>query len=183
MNASESDLPANSVVRKIENATFTDLVFASGRSLRLSKFLASYVESEDEVRFSLPVESAGFNSPEVLIKSNSGRFLYQTVIGYAAKPRIDREAHPYIQAEVPDGRLGFACLHLPCAAVRDYFYLPKRNSNDQDVNFYELLKVKPESSGGHSPRLPLAAPGTGRKQCFQDRPLSSDTSYEPPGCP
>lgn len=138
-------LPSDRVARKIEYPVFTDIVFASGRSLRLSKFLASYVEPEDEVRFSLPVESGGFNSPELLIKSNSGRCLYQTMIGYAAKPRIDRQAHPYIQAEIPDGRLGFACLHLPCAAVRDYFYLPKRNSNDQSVNFYELLRVKPEA--------------------------------------
>ena len=134
------------VARKIEHPAFTDLVFASGRSLRLSKFLASYVDPEDEVRFSLPVESDGFNSPELLIKSSSGRCLYQTLIGYAAKPRRDRQAHPYIQAEIPDGRLGFACLHLPCAAVRDYFYRPKRNDSDQGVSLYELLKVKPEAS-------------------------------------
>ncbi len=136
------------VARKIEHPAFTDLVFASGRSLRLSKFLASYVQPEDEVRFSLSLESSGFNSPELLIKSSSGRCLYQTVIGYAGRPRTDRQTHPYVQAEIPDGRLGLACLHLLCAAVRDYFYLPKRNSNDQDVNFYEVLKVKPESSLG-----------------------------------
>src|SRR5882672_2561757 len=35
------------VARKIEHPVFTDLVFASGKSLRLSKFLASYVEPED----------------------------------------------------------------------------------------------------------------------------------------
>ena len=55
-------------------------------------------------------------------------------------------AHPYVQAEIPDGRLGFACLHLPCAVVRDYFYRQKRNSGDGDLSFYELLKVKPEAS-------------------------------------
>jgi len=44
------------------------------------------------------------------------------------------------------GRLGFSCLHLPCAAVRDYFYRLKRNSNDGSVSFYELLKVKPDAS-------------------------------------
>ena len=103
------------VARKIEHPAFTDLLFASGRSLRLSKYLASCVEPENEVRFSLPVESCGFNSPELLVKSSSGRWLYQTVIGYAAKPRTDRQTHPCVRAEIQDGRLGLACLHLPCA--------------------------------------------------------------------
>jgi hypothetical protein len=55
-------------------------------------------------------------------------------------------AHPYVQAEIPVGLLGFACVHLPCAVVRDYFYRPKRNSGAGDLSFYELLKIKPEAS-------------------------------------
>ena len=121
MNTFESPPSAETVVRKLANASSTDLVFASGRSLRLSRFLASHVEPEDEVRFSLPFETNGFNSPELLIKSSSGRCLYQTLIGYAAKPRIDRQTHPYVQAEIPDGRLGLACLHLPCASRAGLF--------------------------------------------------------------
>ena len=138
-----SQVGPETIVRKIEHPAFTDLVFASGRSLRLSKFLASFVEPEDEVRFSLPVESNGFNSPELLIRSSSGRCLYQAVIGYAARPRTDRQAHPYIQAEIPYARLGFACLHLPCAAVRDYFYRPKRNSCDGTTASMNFSKLDP----------------------------------------
>ena len=121
-------------------------MFVSGRSLRLSKFLASHVEPEDEVRFALPLETNGFNSPELLIKSSSGRCLYQTLIGYAAKPRTDRQAHPYVQAEIPNGRLGIACLHLPVRAVRDYFYRPRRTTAMEIASLYEILKVKPEAS-------------------------------------
>ena len=148
MNVLESRPPAETVVRKLANANLTDLVFASGRSLRLSRFLASLVEPGNEVQFSLPFETNGSNSPELLIKSSSGRCLYQARIGYAAKPRIDRQTHPYVQAEIPDGRLGISCLHLPCAAVRDYFYRPNRNDRDGDHNLYEILKVKPEASLG-----------------------------------
>ena len=146
MNAFESHPPAETVLRKIANANSTDLVFASGKSLRLSRFLASQVGPDDEVRFSLPLESNGFNSPELLIKASSGRCLYQTLIGYAAKPRIDRQTHPYVQAQIPDGRLGFAYLHLPCAVVRDYFYCLKRNNSDEASSLYDVLKAKPAAS-------------------------------------
>jgi hypothetical protein len=94
----------------------------------------------------LPAAASGFGNPELLIKPASGPCVYQVVIGYAAKPRTDRMAHPYVQAEIPVGRLGFPCLHLPCAVVQDYFYRLKRNSGDGDSSFYELLKVKPEAS-------------------------------------
>ena len=147
MNVVESRPPAETVVRKLANANSIDVVFASGRSLRLSRFLASCVDPEDEVQFSLPLESSGFNSPELLVKSSSGRCLYQTLIGYAAKPRMDRQTHPYVRAEIPDGRLGLSCLHLPCAAVRDYFYRPNRNDNTgDDANLYDILRVKPDAS-------------------------------------
>ena len=85
MNVLESRPPAETVVRKLANANSIDVVFASGRSLRLSRFLASCVDPEDEVQFSLPLESSGFNSPELLTKSSSGHCLYQTMIGYAAE--------------------------------------------------------------------------------------------------
>ncbi len=146
VNTFESPQPAETVVHKLSNTKSTDLVFASGKSLRLSRFLASLVEPQDEVRFSLPFESNGFNSPELFIKSSSGRCLYQTLIGYAAKPKRDRQTHPYVQAEIPDGRLGVSCLHLPCGAVRDYFYRSNRNDSDGNHSLYEILKVRREAS-------------------------------------
>jgi hypothetical protein len=133
VNTLESRPPAETVVRKLATANATDLVFASGKTLRLSRFLASHVEPQDEVRFPLPFETSGFNSPELLIKSSSGRCLYQTLIGYAAKPKKDRQTHPYIQAEIPDGRLGISCLHLPCEAVGTISII--RNDNDSDEGY------------------------------------------------
>ncbi len=146
MDTSKSPPSAETVVRKFANASSIDLVFASGRSLRLSQFLASLVEPGDEVQFSLPFQTNGFNSPELLVKSSCGRCLYQTLIGYAAKPRMDRRTHPYVQAEIPNGRLGFALLHIPCGVVRDYFYRPKRNDNTRDASLYDVLRVKPDAS-------------------------------------
>jgi hypothetical protein len=146
VNALESRPHAETVVRKLEKANSTDLIFASGRSLRVSKYLGGFGSLGDEVRFALPAESGGFCNAELLVKRRSGPCVYQTVIGYAAKPRTDRMAHPYVQAEIPDGRLGFSCVHLPCAVVRDYFYRQKRNKSDGDLSFYELLKVEPDAS-------------------------------------
>src|SRR5262249_20805812 len=99
----------------------------------------------DQVRFSFPLETNGFHSPELFIRSPSGRCLYQTLIGYAAKPKIDRQTHPYVQTEIRDGRLGFACLHIPCPVIRDYFYRPKRSNADECDSLYKILKVKPNA--------------------------------------
>jgi hypothetical protein len=127
---------SETVVQKQENTNSTDLVFASGRSLRVSIYLASFISQGDQIHFALPVESRGCGNPELLIKPGSGHCVYQAVIGYAAKPRTDKMAHPYVQADIPDGHLGFSCLHLPCAVVRDYFYRQKRNNGDGDNSIY-----------------------------------------------
>jgi hypothetical protein len=72
VNALESRPHAETVVRKLEKANSADLVFASGRSMRVSKYLGGFVSQGDEVRFALPAESGGFGNPELLIKPASG---------------------------------------------------------------------------------------------------------------
>src|SRR2546426_5685836 len=119
-----------------------ECLFTSGRSLRVSTFLGEHISLGDEIQFSIP-EGGVPMSPELLIKHGTGRFLYQTCLGYAAKPKSDRFQHAFVLAEICNGRLGFNNLHLTCASIKDYFYSLNRNrcGNNQRT-FYDLLKTR-----------------------------------------
>ena len=123
-----------------------ECLFTSGRSLRVSTFLGEHINPGDEIQFSMP-EGGAPMSPELLIKHSTGRFLYQTCLGYAAKPKSDRFQEAFVSAEICNGRLGFNSLHLTCASIRDYFYSLSRNcSANNPRTFYDLLKTRPNAS-------------------------------------
>jgi len=125
-----------------------ECLFTSGRSLRVSNFLGEHIRLGDEIQFSMP-EGGTPTSPELLIKRRAGPFLYQTLIGYAAKPKSDRCQHTFVSAEICNGRLGFNSLHLTCTSIRDYFYSLNRNhSANNQRTFYDLLKTRPNASLG-----------------------------------
>jgi hypothetical protein len=87
--------------------------------------------------------------PELLIKRSTGPFLYQTSIGYAAKPKADRFQHAFVSAEICNSRLGFNSLHLTCASIKDYFYCLNRNrSTKNQGTFYDVVKTRPNVSLG-----------------------------------
>jgi hypothetical protein len=114
----------------------------------VSTFLGEHISPGDEIHFSMP-EGGTPMSPELLIKRRARPFLYQTLLGYAAKPKGDRFQHAFVSAETCNGRLGFSSLHLTCGSIRDYFYSLNRNrsTNDQRT-FYDLLKARRNASLG-----------------------------------
>ena len=115
------------VMQKCQQSDAVEITFASGCSLRLSNFLAAYVDTGDQIKFALPCNGQAPTAPELLIKHGTGTYLYQASIGYTTKPKIDKFHHPYVHAEIAGGALGLIGLHLTCAALRDYFYSPDRN--------------------------------------------------------
>ena len=66
----------------------------------------------------------------------------------AAKPKTDKFRRPYVHAEIAGGMLGFRTLHLTCAALRDYFYCPHRNHNQDSHTLYDVLRIPHNASPG-----------------------------------
>ena len=52
-----------------------------------------------------------------------------------------------MRAEVSAGRLGISAIHLPCDAVRDYFYVPTRGEPwGHQASLYDTLRITPTAS-------------------------------------
>ena len=136
------------VTQKRQQFGVVEITFASGRSLLVSNFLGTYVDPGDEIKLALPCSGETLSTSELLIKRLTGACVYQTSVGYAAKPKTDKVHHPYVHVEIAGGTLGFTALHLPCAALRDYFYSPHRSHNPDSQSPYEVLRTRRGASPG-----------------------------------
>jgi hypothetical protein len=136
------------VTQKRQQSGAVEIAFASGRSLRVSNFLGTIIDSGDKIKFALPGALEAPANPELLIKRSTGVYVYQASVGYAAKPKTDKFHHPYVHVEIAGGALGFTALHLTCAAVRDYFYCPHRSHNQGSRTLYEVLRTPHNASPG-----------------------------------
>jgi hypothetical protein len=126
-----------------------ECVLASGRSVRVSRLLAEYIQVGDEIDFNLPVCNAATGTEIHVLKPQTAsgfRHVYLAQLGYVTQPKTDKYQHPYIFISLPEHALGTLGIHLPCAAVRDYFFSSDRCSWDPVRSFYDLLKVRPTVS-------------------------------------
>jgi hypothetical protein len=106
-----------------------------GRELTLTRLLGSNVRIGDEVAVA---------DREVYIRKLSirGADVYQAKAGYAALPKQDKHEESFVRVRVPDGQLGIGAIHIPCAAIRDYFFAVNRNSAwPKQPTFYHLLRL------------------------------------------
>ena len=134
------------VVGKRYEAGSVECTFASGGSLRISNSLGAHVRPGDEIQFSLPNDDSPLK-PELLIKRTARDCLYQTSIGYVARPKTDRLQQAFASAAVNGGRSGFTCLHLPCSAIKSYFYSGNRGRDPaSQASLYDLLRARPNAS-------------------------------------
>jgi len=111
---------------------------SSGAILVLSKLVGSHVRVGDEIS-----ATAGA-MPEIRVRKPALRRadLYYTRVGYAAQPRPDRRSEMFIRLEVAAGQLGMSAVHIPCRAIRDYFFVTDREKPwGSQVSFYRLLHV------------------------------------------
>lgn len=136
------------ITQKFQQSDAVEITLASGRNLRLSNFLDTYVAIGDEIKFALPRNGQAPTAPELLIKRSTGTFLYQAPIGYATKPKTDKFRRPYVYVETAGGTLGLTGLHLTCAALRDYFYSPDRNRHQESRSLYDILRTRHGASQG-----------------------------------
>lgn len=153
-----------------------ECVLASGRSVRVSRLLAESIRVGDEIEFNLPVGNTVTGTEIHVLKTEtpSGfRHIYLAQIGYVTQRKTDRHQHHYVYISLPEHALGILGIHLPCAAVRDYFFSSDRCSWNSHRSFYDLLRVRPTVSladlrlAFNLRRLELQTAGASRKTLLE----------------
>lgn len=133
------------VVGMTPEDTKTKCLFADGTSILVSDFLASFIHTGDELHFPLELQAADAGT-QIYVRNSSTQERkqdkFQAEIGYATQPRRDKRGNLFVSAEVVGGCLGISAIHLPCQALRNYFYVGNRQRPwDRQLSFYELLRV------------------------------------------
>jgi len=151
--------PANGVAKAIRRGVVSDAEtegnnvayrFTDGGRILVSRFLAAHIGPGDEITFPLAIDSVGARTELYILKSASSqrsRHVYQAHISYAAQPKADKRGQFYVRAEVSSGRLGIFSVHMPCEAVRDYFYVANRHRPwERQTSLYDHLRTAPTVS-------------------------------------
>ena len=118
---------------------------SSGVVLVVPPLFGNHLRCDDEV---LATTGA---TPEVLVHKAGGRSaaLYYTSVGYAAQPKLDRRSEMFIRVGIAAPQLGISHIHVPCHAVRDYFFVAARDKPwSSQISFYKLLHVPPTADCG-----------------------------------
>ena len=122
--------------------------FTDGTSILLSKFLAAFIRSGDEVRFPLGMPDSGTELyVRVPAQQPFRRDMLQVQVGYVTQPKKDKGGNFFVSAEPLGKQLGINQVCLRCEILRDYFYVANRRCAwDKQPSFYELLAVQPDAS-------------------------------------
>ena len=87
-------------------------------------------------------ESTATPNTEVYIRkpSTRGADVYQVKAGYAALPKLDKREESFVRVQVPGSQMGIDAIHIPCLAIRDYFFSVDRTRLwVSQKDFYYLL--------------------------------------------
>lgn len=145
-----AEVPSNRVVEvRVEDAGIS-CVCDGGTVLALTRLVGSHVRPGDELLVARRPES-NTAATEVLIRKSALRRadLYHARAGYAARPQPDRRGEMFVRVEVVGGALGIAAIHIPCHAIRDYFFAAdRRRPWNRQPPLYRLLYLPREVSFG-----------------------------------
>ena len=137
------------------NGSAVECLFSDGSSLALSRFLGSFVRSSDQIEFDPTAVDPVRELRVVQNTSRRPKELYCAPIGYVTQPKRDKRDEYFLRAAVTGSRLGVRHVHLPNAAVRDYFYFSnRRHPGCEEQTLYDLLRTIP-SAGPVDLRLAL----------------------------
>jgi hypothetical protein len=137
------------------NGSAVECLFSDGSSLALSRFLGSFVRSSDQIEFDPTAVDPVRELRVVQNTSRRPKELYCAPIGYVTQPKRDKRDEYFLRAAVTGSRLGVRHVHLPNAAVRDYFYFSnRRHPGCEEQTLYDLLRTVP-SAGPVDLRLAL----------------------------
>jgi hypothetical protein len=125
-----------------------ECAFADGTSILLSKFLAAFIRSGDEVRFPLGMPDSGSELyVRVPAQQPFRRDMLQVQVDYVTQPKKDQQRNFFVCAEPLGKQLGINHVYLRCELLRDYFFVANRRCAwDKQPSLYEFLGVKPDVS-------------------------------------
>jgi hypothetical protein len=109
----------------------------------LSHLVASHVRVGDEILAHGALREPTADA-EIYIRKPSLRRadIYHARISYAALPKPDRRSELFVRVQVVAGQPGIEAVHIPCAAIRDYFFAANRRAPWQSQpSFYYLLHL------------------------------------------
>ncbi|HWB84479.1 MAG TPA: hypothetical protein VG675_10090 [Bryobacteraceae bacterium] len=145
-------------------------LFSDETSLTISRFLAGFIHPSDQIEFDPTAVDPNRELRVVQNTSRRPRELFFAPIGYVTQPKPDKRAEYFVRATVTGSRLGVKYVHLPNAAVRDYFYFSNRGRPGcEEQTLYDLLQTVP-SAGPVDLRLALKV----RLLEFQTEAVSKD---------
>ena len=118
-----------------------ECALSQGAPIFVPAFLAQYLGPGDEI--ALPIGSGQVEIHVRKVPSHRGfREIYHVPIGYVTHPKEDKRKELFVVAEVVAGRLGIRAVHLPCHALRDYFYVADRHrSSNSQPTLYDVLET------------------------------------------
>jgi hypothetical protein len=135
------------VSRLQPDGSATRYLLSEDRSLTLSHFLASFIKPTDQIEFDPTAADPARELRVLQASERRPRELYFASIGYVTQPKADKRNEYFVRAEIVNARLGVKRIHLPCDAVRDYFYFPnRRRSGGEEETLFELLRAAPPVS-------------------------------------
>jgi hypothetical protein len=133
----------SSVVRIRRDGPKCVCVCADGREFPLSHLVASHVRVGDEIlahgALAEPTADAEIYIRKPLLRRAD---IYHVKISYASLPKPDRRSELFVRVQVVAGQSGIEAVHIPCAAIRDYFFAANRRVPwPSQPSFYYLLHL------------------------------------------
>ena len=125
---------------------------SDSREIALSGLVGSNVRVGDDLLVSAAADS---ENEEIYIHkpTHSKADVYQVNVGYAALPKQDKWGEHFVRVQIVDAQLGINAIHIPCHAIRDYFFSANRSAPwASQPSFYYLLHL-PEDVRSHELRL------------------------------
>jgi hypothetical protein len=143
-------------IKQVRPATsgVAECVLTQGAPVLVPAFLATYLGSGDEIEIPIGPSHADV---EIHIRKNPAsrrlRELYQSRIAYVTQPKTDKRGALFVGAEVTASHLGIRSVYLPCAILRDYFYIADRQREwTKQPMLYEVIRM-PQQAGPAELRL------------------------------
>ncbi len=147
LGGTDKPIPHRAVeIRHMGNAT--SVLCENGTPILLPRLVGAHVQNGDELAMAEDGQSSRTRAEVLIRKPTLKRAdIYHARGGYAVQPKPDRRGEMFVRVEVVGGQLGIRAIHIPCYAIRDYFFASNRNLpwNRQEP-LYRFLRLTRDAS-------------------------------------
>ncbi len=137
-------------IKQVRSATAgaAECILSHGASIIVPTFLGACLGPDDEIE--VPIGPSQ-TDVEIHVRKNPAscrlRELYQSRIAYVTQPKIDKRGDLFVAAEVTGSELGIRSVYLPCAVLRDYFYVADRQREwAKQSTLYEVVRIPQQAA-------------------------------------